>query len=76
MRCKEIIFYLNVPELGMSNCAAVVTLTCTVSTYVQYNPINKHSHPSPPGCDNEQKSQRFICKNNSPSLCNYYHLCI
>lgn len=52
------------------------SLTCTISTYVQYNPINKHTYPSSLGCDNEHKSQRFICKNNSPSLCNYYHLCI
>lgn len=52
------------------------SLTWTISTSVQYNPINKHTYPSSLGCDNEHKSQRFICKNNSPSLCNYYHLCI
>lgn len=73
MKCKEIIFYLNIPELGMLNCAAVITLTCTVSTYEQYNPINKHPYPSSPGCENKQKSQGFVC---SPSSCDYYHQCI
>lgn len=72
MRCKEITFYLKIPQLEKLNCAAVDTLTCTVNTYAQYNPLNKHLSQG----YKKQKSQRFICKNNSPSSYNYYHLCI
>lgn len=59
MMCK-IVFSLNIPEFVMLNCdAAVVTLTCTLSTNVQYNPINKHPYTSL-GCENKQKTFRDI----------------
>lgn len=48
----KIIFSLSIPESVMLNCdAAVVTLTCTLSINVQYNPINKHPYTSV-GCKN------------------------